>query len=124
MSNDLAVRKLAEFTCSSGDLYARKPGRQIDAEQGIAAQVAVQAQRIERDPQYQREVSVKTKFEWASTSTWLKGRMDGLYNAQSKPIIEEFKCCAELPARADSLDLGQLRIYAGMLAFTRDKHET
>ena len=50
--------------------------------------------------------------------------MDGLYNAQSKPIIEEFKCCAELPARADSLDLGQLRIYAGMLAFTRDKHET
>ena len=50
----------------------------------------------------------------------MRGRIDGLWSADPAVIcLEEFKCCGELPTQPDSTDLGQLKIYAGLICLAQ-----
>ncbi len=113
---DLSVRKLAELTCREGDLYSVRQGRQVEAEEGIARQAQLQQQRLQSDPQYQREVSVSLNYQTLLGERKLSGRIDGLARYAGGVMVEEIKCRSVLPDKVDSVDRGQARIYAGMLA--------
>jgi len=116
---DLSVRSLAEFVCRQGDLYEARAGRQVEPEEGIAKQQAVQHQLAELHTNYQREVPVEAEFSCANGERQVKGRMDGLWFDDDVPVVEEYKCCGELPEVADSVDLGQAWCYAGMYAWSQ-----
>jgi len=115
---DLSVRELAEFVCRQGDLYASRAGRQVDAEEGVQHQQRAQRLRRDADPHYQAEVTVATPFVCAGEQRLLRGRMDGLCSNQALVLIEEFKCCGELPEKVQLVDRGQAWLYAGMQALT------
>ena len=114
MYGDISVRRLAEFVCRSGDLYAPSPGRPVEAEEGVALQKAVQAKRGATYDDYQREVALSIEFDCAGESKKLQGRADGLYLLDGMVIIEEFKACGELPSEADGVDQAQALVYAGL----------
>ncbi len=113
----LPVRRLAEFVFRSGDLHKPRRGRQVDAEEGIAVQKAVQQQRLQANSAYEREFTLKLELSAAQLEldrgVCLQGRIDGLLSGVPV-LIEEFKCCGELPEAADPVDLGQALIYAGL----------
>ncbi len=116
---NLAVRQLAAFVFTRGDLYASNAGRPVDAEEGITRQREAQALRFEQWPGYQAEVSCKLEFACGAGTRVLGGRLDGLLQRDGDTLIEEFKCTSLLPDHADSVDRAQAWLYAGLHA-----HET
>lgn len=101
---------------AAGDLYAgwEQPG--VEAEEGIQTQQRVQRERREQFPDYASEVSLRLSFPICSSPWLIRGRADGVYSEGQTLIVEEFKTCRLLPARADPVDLGQALLYAGGFA--------
>ncbi len=113
---NLAVRQLAAFVFTSGDLYPANAGRPVDAEEGITRQREAQARRFDGWPGYQAEVSFKLEFSCGTSTRVLGGRLDGLLERDGATLIEEFKCTSVLPDQADGVDRGQAWLYAGLHA--------
>jgi len=140
---DLSVRRLAEFLFSEGDLHTRAPGRQVDPEEGIAAQKIAQEIVQASNPNYLREFALSAKFDACGQVLKLSGRADGVAptmsrelkpvnqmlgdqtvalqcNAQEIVVIEEYKCTGLLPDVVDVVDLGQACLYGWLYAQTQE----
>ncbi len=110
----IAVRTLAQLTCRTGDIHFRYD-ESTDGIEGIEAQKLIQRTR---PPTYQREASVKAVWRDDDVELELTGRADGWDPHEG--IVEEFKTSRMEPQRlfahAGSAHLGQLRLYAALLA--------
>jgi DNA excision repair protein ERCC-2 len=110
----IAVRTLAQLTCRHGDIHFRYEDS-TDAQEGIDVQ-----RRLQRDrpATYEREASVKCIWREGEVELELTGRADG-YD-RTAGLVEEFKTTrvehARLYEHAGSVHLGQLRLYAAVLA--------
>ncbi len=120
----IGVRQLAERLCRTGDLYTRNEAKPVDAELGIETQRAVQRMRARDIEDYQRELSLAATLIIDGVDTTLSGRVDGSYTTATDVCLEEFKACRTLPDTAGAIDLGQLRIYAGLYAHSEDRTDT
>lgn len=110
----IAVRALAQLTCRRGDIHFRYDDS-TDAQEGIDVQKRLQRNR---PATYEREVPVKCIWRHGEVELELTGRADG-YD-RSNGLVEEFKATrvehARLFEHAGSVHLGQLRLYAALLA--------
>jgi DNA excision repair protein ERCC-2 len=108
----VSVRALVEHCLRGGDLDLESAGRSstLDA---IRAHQKVQGSRPEG---YQKEVRVARRFERSELSLEVSGRIDGVWERESGPLIEEIKTTrGELPERAleeNPTHWGQLKVYA------------
>ncbi|MEM9623439.1 MAG: ATP-dependent DNA helicase [Pseudomonadota bacterium] len=128
-SSTLSVRRLAEFTCPGADLYPARRGRAVEPDEGIAIQKQLQQARTLETPSYAREVTVQCQLSLFDSLTqvpgWpqdvagqvsIQGRIDGLVVDADVVLIEEFKCCGELPDAVQATDRMQALLYAGLHA--------
>jgi Rad3-related DNA helicase len=110
----LAVRTLAQLTCRRGDIHFRFE-ESTESEEGIALQKKLQRAR---PPSYQREGNVAAAWAAGVVELTLAGRADGWDLEQG--LVEEFKTTRVDPARlyahAGTVHVGQLRLYAALLA--------
>ena len=111
---NIAVSTLAQLTCRSGDIHFRYDDS-TESQEGIDVQKRLQRNRA---PTYQREASVKCLWRSGGVELELSGRADGVDRTQG--VVEEFKATRTDPARlfehAGNVHLGQLRLYAALLA--------
>ena len=110
----IAVRTLAQLTCRQGDIHFRYD-ESTDGQEGIDVQKRLQRNRPST---YQREAPVKCVWRDGEVELELTGRADGFDRVEG--IVEEFKATRIDPQRmfdhAGSVHLGQLRLYAALLA--------
>ena len=116
--NTISVRRLAQAICSSGDLYPVSHAKPVDAEEGIRCQQKVQHARHAEVENYQHEVSISAQFKIAGNTTRVSGRIDGITIDADFCHVEEYKCSREILTRANSTDVGQALIYAGLHAWS------
>ena len=113
----IAVRTLAQLTCRTGDIHFRYEDS-TDGQEGIDVQKRIQRTRPST---YEREASVKAVWHEDDVELELTGRADGWDPHEG--IVEEFKTSRMEPQRlfthAGSAHLGQLRLYAALLARTQ-----
>ena len=137
---NLSVRSLAAFAASGPDLHSTQLGAPVLPEVGILRQQQVQAEMSD-NLNYRCEVPLHLKFscdvanwsenghlDYSELSIHLRGRVDGLQEAQDPALtlensiqehtlVEEFKCQSLLPSNFAQTDYVQLLVYAGMHAY-------
>ena len=110
----IAVRTLAQLTCRTGDIHFRYDDS-TESQEGIDVQKRLQRNR---PTTYEREAPVKGVWREGDVELELTGRADGFDRAEG--LVEEFKATRTEPARlfehVGSVHLGQLRLYAALLA--------
>lgn len=113
----IAIRTLAQLTCRTGDIHFRFE-ESTDSQEGIEAQKRIQRTRPST---YEREASVRAIWHEDDVELELTGRADGWDPHEG--VVEEFKTSRMEPQRlfalAGSAHLGQLRLYAALLARTQ-----
>jgi Rad3-related DNA helicase len=106
----IAVGKLVDFACRSGDLVTGGSGP--SAAEGIVAHQAIQRQLAD---EYQSEIDVGTTLTQAGYELELRGRVDLLKAGPDGAIIAEIKTCygdpRYLPQSQTELHWSQLKIY-------------
>ncbi len=110
----IAVRTLAQLTCRSGDIHFRYD-ESTDSHEGIDVQKRLQRSRPST---YEREATVRAIWREDDVELELSGRADGWDPHEG--VVEEFKTSRIDPhrlfAHAGGEHLGQLRLYAALLA--------
>ena len=119
----VSVVELAQYILLCGDLAFRFAGT-ARAAQGVAAHRKVQNSRANG---YQREIPVTHQVVMQGVMLVITGRIDGLYQYQSRTVIEEIKSThrsvADLKAFENPLHLAQLKIYAHIHAVANSLSE-
>lgn len=112
----VAVRDFVESVAREGNLHTRL-GRQTTAEEGIAAQKALQSRE---EPGYDSEVFVSHRFHCCGQTFRLRGRADGLRRKGAHMIVDEVKASRAAPGmlyqQQGGLHWAQVECYAAMLA--------
>jgi DNA excision repair protein ERCC-2 len=110
----IAVRTLAQLTCRCGDIHFRYDDS-TDAQEGIDVQKRLQR---DRPATYEREAPLRCIWREGDVELELTGRADGFDRAAG--LVEEFKATrvehVRLFEHAGAVHLGQLRLYAAVLA--------
>lgn len=116
----IAIRTLAQLTCRRGDIHFRYDDS-TDAQEGIDVQKRLQR---DRPATYEREAPVKCIWREGDVELELTGRADGCDH--SIGLVEEFKATradhVRLFEHAGCVHLGQLRLYAAVLARDDAQH--
>ncbi|MGI6172642.1 MAG: helicase C-terminal domain-containing protein [Christensenellales bacterium] len=119
MSHRVNVRTLAEFYCEGGDLFAALNAVERMRE-GMQAHVLLQKQYPKS---FRHEVPISLEAEVHGFLLTLYGRMDGLDEEASPPLVEEIKTTRRTPSdiRQDDYPVHwvQAELYAFMLARQR-----
>jgi Rad3-related DNA helicase len=112
----VAVRDFIDSVAREGDLHTRL-GRQTTAEEGIAAQKALQSRE---EPGYEAEVFVSHRFQAHGQTFRLRGRADGLRRSGAHMTVDEVKASRAAPGmlyrQQGRLHWAQVECYAAMLA--------
>lgn len=110
-----SVRELVEFIHRTGDLGGaggfRASGRMVEGTRGH--------QRLQkaRGPGYRAEVPLDRIFERSGIRLRLSGRVDGLFEDATPPVVEEIKTVdGKWSGRPDPVHIAQVRVYAALLA--------
>lgn len=110
-----SVRELVEFVHRTGDLAGesgfRASNRMVEGTRGH--------QRLQkaRGEGYRAEIPLERVFERPGVRLKLSGRVDGVFENTSPPIVEEIKTVdGKWSGRPDPVHLAQLRVYAALLA--------
>lgn len=107
----IAVGKLVDFACRSGDLVVGGPPGP-SAVEGVRAHQAIQKQLAD---EYQAEIEVSTTLTREDCELELRGRVDLLKAGPGIAIIAEIKTCygdpGRLPKSHTDLHWSQLKIY-------------
>ena len=108
----VSVRELVAFVLRRGDLIQGHM-RAVDPVEGIRGHQKLQKSR---PADYRAEVSVRYLYERENMALSIGGRMDGLFEGETPPVIEEIKTTRSLlediPESLRELHLGQAKIYA------------
>ncbi len=109
-----SVRALVEFVYRSGDLAGEGVFRPSNrAVEGTWGHRRLQQARGE---EYRAEVPVERTITRDGIALRLTGRVDGVMEGKSPPVIEEIKTVdARWSGREDPLHLAQLRLYGALL---------
>jgi DNA excision repair protein ERCC-2 len=112
------VRELVEFVHRSGDLAGESAFRSSNrAVEGTRGHRRIQEARGE---DYQAEVPVERIYERPGLRLILSGRVDGIFENASPPIVEEIKTVTgSWSGHPDAVHIAQLRAYAALLAEAR-----
>ncbi len=110
-----SVRELVEFVHRTGDLAGesgfRASNRMVEGTRGH--------QRLQkaRGEGYRAEISLERTFERPGVRLKLSGRVDGVFENASPPVVEEIKTVdGKWSGRPDPVHIAQLRVYAALLA--------
>lgn len=110
-----SVRELVEFVHRTGDLAGesgfRASNRMVEGTRGH--------QRLQkaRGEGYRAEIPLERVFERPGVRLKLSGRVDGVFENTSPPIVEEIKTVdGKWSGRPDAVHIAQLRVYAALLA--------
>jgi len=108
----ISVRNLVEYVFRQGDISLGYFGRSRLVE-GTKAHQKVQSKRGKG---YRKEVSISDKIERKNTVLKLRGRIDGVFEKDSKTIIEEIKSTGgnltNLTMQSNASYWAQAKIYA------------
>lgn len=111
----VSVRALVDFAYRTGNLAGEgtftSPDRAVEGTRGH--------RRLQqsRGDGYEPEVTLDRTFVRDGAALRLSGRVDGVMENASPPVVEEIKTViGEWSSRADPLHLAQVRIYAALLA--------
>jgi DNA excision repair protein ERCC-2 len=109
------VRELVEFVHRSGDLAGESSFRSSNrAVEGTRGHRRIQESRGE---DYRAEVPVERIYERSDVRFVLTGRVDGIFEKASPPIVEEIKTVmGSWSGNPDAVHIAQLRAYAALLA--------
>lgn len=113
-----SVRELVEFVHRVGDLGGaggfRASNRMVEGTRGH--------QRLQkaRGEGYRAELPLERVFERPGIRLRLSGRVDGLFEETTPPIVEEIKTVdGKWSGRPDPVHIAQVRVYAALLAQER-----
>jgi DNA excision repair protein ERCC-2 len=119
----ISVRELVQLALRSGDLVFEFQGsnRPTDA---IRAHQKIQKSRPDT---YQPEVAISHQLETDRFILTISGRMDGVYSAPDRPLIEEIKTTSRalehFEQHQSPLHWGQVKTYAYMYAVLHELDE-
>lgn len=109
------VRELVEFVHRTGDLAGESGFRSSNrALEGTRGHRRLQQTRGES---YRAEVPVERVYERNGLKLLLTGRVDGIFETTTPPIVEEIKTVdARWSGKPDAVHVAQLRAYSALLA--------
>lgn len=110
-----SVRELVEFVHRSGDLAGESSFRSSNrAVEGARGHRRIQEARGD---EYRAEVPVERVYDRPGLRFTLTGRVDGIFESASPPIVEEIKTVmGTWSGHPDAVHIAQLRVYAALLA--------
>ena len=111
----LGIRELVEFVLRSGDLNPQTDTSTNTALAGANIHRRLQKQRLSTNPEYQKEVSLKTTVSMNDQDYTIQGRADGIYKQDDETVIEEIKTSdllfEDIPESTLTLYWGQVKVY-------------
>jgi DNA excision repair protein ERCC-2 len=124
MELKISVRDIIEYVYRNGDIRALSLGttRAVD---GTKAHQRIQKRFAKEYDQYQAEVSVRCQVSYAEVSLDIGGRIDGLFEGEECPVIDEIKSTGAALERIepDVKHWAQGKMYAYIIAKERELNE-
>lgn len=119
MEKEISVRHLVEFILKTGDLISETSSKH-SAQAGTKIHQKIQKENKKNLPHFQEEITVSYAAFVSGTEFLCRGRVDGLYEEEKIPIVQEIKTSetlfSDLSEKEKEVFFAQGKCYAYFLA--------